>query len=134
MVTEGVFEKFPTLKVVLYEAGVFWLAPLAWRLDKNWKALRAETPWTREPPSSYIRQHFRLTSYPLEAAPDPAQLARALRLIEAERTLLFSGNFPSWELGDPFDMVAAVPEAIRARVMGENALELYGPRLMAPNR
>jgi predicted TIM-barrel fold metal-dependent hydrolase len=129
MVTEGVFEKFPGLKVVLYEGGVFWLAPLAWRLDKNWKAQRSETPWTLELPSSYISQHFYLTSYPLEAAPESEQLARALRLIEAERTLLFSGNFPTWELGDPFEMVAGVPEPLRARVMGENARALYGPRL-----
>jgi uncharacterized protein len=133
LVTEGVFEKFPSLKVVLYESGVFWLAPLTWRLDKNWKAQRAETPWTRDLPGRYIRDHFYLTSYPLEAAPDPADLARALRLIEAERTLLFSGNFPNWELGDPFDMIAAVPAASRARVMGQNALDLYGPRLLAPN-
>jgi predicted TIM-barrel fold metal-dependent hydrolase len=134
MVTEGVFDRFPGLRVVLYEGGVFWLAPLTWRLDKNWKAQRSETPWTRDLPSQYIREHFYLTSYPLEAAPDPADLARMLRLIEAERTLLFSGNFPTWELGDPFEMVAAVPAAIRARVMGENAVDLYGPRLLAPSR
>jgi uncharacterized protein len=133
LVTEGVFDKFPTLKVVLYEGGVFWLAPLTWRLDKNWKAQRAETPWTRNLPGSYIRAHFYLTSYPLKAVPDPADLARALRLIEAERTLLFSGNVPSWELGDPFDMIAPVPAAIQARVMGQNAVDLYGPRLLAPN-
>ena len=51
MVTEGVFERFPTLKVVLYEGGVFWLPHMMWRFDKNWKAQRAETPWVQELPS-----------------------------------------------------------------------------------
>ena len=47
MVTEGVFEQFPTLKVVLYEGGVFWLPHIMWRFDKNWKAQRSETPWVK---------------------------------------------------------------------------------------
>ena len=33
MVTEGVFEKFPTLKVVLYEGGIFWLPHIMWRFN-----------------------------------------------------------------------------------------------------
>src|SRR5215510_4135091 len=69
MVTEGVFELFPTLKVVLYDGGVFWLPHVMWRFDKNWKAQRSETPWVKLPPSRYILDHFYLTSYPLEAAP-----------------------------------------------------------------
>ena len=35
MVTEGVFERFPTLKIVLYEGGVFWLPHVMWRFDKK---------------------------------------------------------------------------------------------------
>jgi predicted TIM-barrel fold metal-dependent hydrolase len=134
MVTEGVFERFPTLKVVLYESGVFWLPHIMWRFDKNWKAQRSETPWVKRPPSSYILEHFRMATYPLEAAPHPRYLKQVLEMIEAERTLLFSGNYPRWELGDPFEMLRDIPESIRRRVMVDNALDVYGDRLLASNR
>jgi uncharacterized protein len=132
MVTEGVFERFPTLQVVLYDAGVFWLPHVMWRFDKNWKAQRSETPWVKRAPSSYIRDHFYLTTYPLEAAPDPKYLHQVFDMIEAQRRLLFSSNFPNWELGDPFEMVRDVPESMQRRVMVDNALALYGERLLAP--
>ena len=116
MVTEGVFERFPTLKVVLYEGGVFWLPHIMWRFDKNWKAQRSETPWVKQAPSRYILDHFYSTTYPLEAAPDPKYLHQVLEMIEAERTLLFSSSYPNWALGDPFEMIRDVPEALlRAR-------------------
>jgi predicted TIM-barrel fold metal-dependent hydrolase len=129
MVTEGVFEKFPTLRVVLYEGGIFWLPHIMWRFDKNWKAQRAETPWVKEPPSAYILRHFYLSTYPLEMM-DATQLGQVLEMIEAERTLLFSSNYPNWLYGDPFAMVADIPEALRRRVLVENALALYGDRLL----
>ncbi len=133
MVTEGVFEKFPTLKVVLYEGGIFWLPHVMWRFDKNWKAQRSETPWVKQPPSRYILDHFYLTTYPLEAVPEPRYLHETLQMIEGERTLLFSSNYPNWEYGDPFAMVDDVPETMRRRVMVENALSVYGERLLAAN-
>ncbi len=130
MVTEGVFEKFPALKVVLYEGGVFWLPHIMWRFDKNWKAQRSETPWVKEPPSAYILRHFYSTTYPLETLPDPAALPQVMEMIEAERTLLFASNYPHWLFGDPFAMVADIPENLQRRVMVDNALALYGDRIV----
>jgi predicted TIM-barrel fold metal-dependent hydrolase len=134
LVTEGVFARFPALKVVLYEGGVCWLPHVMWRFDKNWKAQRSETPWVTERPSAYIRRHVFSTTYPLEMLPDPAALQRVLEMVEAERTLLFSSGYPDWDFGDPFAMVDELPEELRSRVMVENALTVYGERLLAPNR
>jgi uncharacterized protein len=133
MVTEGVFEKFPGLKVVMCEGGLAWLPHIVWRFDKNFKAQRAETPWVTRLPSEYIYEHFRLTTYPLEELPNPDDLPRVLELVQAEKTVLFSTNFPNWEYGDPLEMLASVPERYRRRIMVENALEVYGERLLAPN-
>jgi uncharacterized protein len=134
LITEGVFARFPTLKVVLCEGGIFWLPHLMWRFDKNWKAQRSETPWVREKPSAYIQRHVYCTTYPLEAAPDPAALGQVLEMVQAERTLLFSGGYPDWEFGDPFAMVDELPIELRHRVMVENAAAVYGERLLARHR
>jgi predicted TIM-barrel fold metal-dependent hydrolase len=132
MVSEGVFEKYPTLKVVLYEGGIGWLPHLTWRFDKNWKAEHSAVPWLRKPPSAYIREHFRSTTYPLEKL-DARDLGDLVGMVHADETLLFSGNYPNWEYGDPFEMLDELPAAIRPRVLAENALALYGDRLLAPN-
>lgn len=129
MVTEGVFEKFPTLKVILYEGGIFWLPHIMWRFDKNWKAQRSETPWVKERPSTYILRHFYHTTYPLELS-SADELAAVLEMVEGQRTLLFASNYPNWELGDPFAMLDGVPTALRRRVLVENALAVYGERLL----
>jgi uncharacterized protein len=134
MVTEGVFERFPTLKVVLYEGGVLWLPHLMWRFDKNWKAQRTETPWVLRPPSAYILEHFSSTTYPLEAVPQPAYLEQALEMMDGERTLLFAGNYPNWEYGDPCTMLQDIPTHLHQRILSENAQAVYGPRLLAANR
>lgn len=133
IVSEGVFERFPGLRVVLCEGGLAWVPHVVWRFEKNFKAVRAETPWLRRLPGDYIWDHVRFTTYPLEELPRSDDLASVLEMIHADRTVLFSSGYPNWELGDPFEMVANVPEQYRRAIMGGNALELYGERLRQPN-
>ncbi len=50
-------------------------------------------------------------------------------MIDGDRRLLFSSNYPNWALGDPFDMIRDVPESMKRQVMVDNALAVYGDRL-----
>ena len=48
-VSEGVFERFADLRVMLMECGFAWLPPLLWRFDKDWKGVWREVPWVKGP-------------------------------------------------------------------------------------
>ncbi|HEY7042535.1 MAG TPA: amidohydrolase family protein [Nocardioidaceae bacterium] len=129
LVCHGVFERFPDLKVVLTEGGLGWIPDVLWRLDKNVKGLRDEVPWVRRLPSEYVFDHVRFTTQPL---PEPKRLAHLHMLCEiacAERTLMFSSDYPHWDFDDPRYALTTLPAQIRQRVMVDNALETYGPRL-----
>lgn len=127
LVTEGVFVKFPHLRIVFLEGGAAWAPPFLWRLDKNYKALRSECPWLTDLPSVYVKRHFRFGTHGLERPDDPAPLWSFLRALGAERLLLYGSNYPRWDLEAPQDtLVLQTAEApVRRRIAYENARELY---------
>jgi uncharacterized protein len=125
MIFEGVFETFPTLKVVLTEGGYAWLAPFLWRLDADWKALRHQTPWVQKPPSEYVWEHVRFTSQPVEEPERPSHLLEVFKWNHAERTLMFATDYAHWDFDSPLDVFPRLPDDLRRRIFYENARELY---------
>ncbi len=126
LVIEGVFERFPALKVILVEAGFAWAPALAWRLDKAWKTLRAETPHLKLAPSEYIRRQVWWTTQPMEE-PDPREhLLDTIGWIGWDR-LLFATDYPHWDFDDPSHAFPQkMTEAQRRRLFLGNAREVYG--------
>jgi predicted TIM-barrel fold metal-dependent hydrolase len=125
LVCEGVFEKFPRIKFVAIEGGVAWLPHLMWRMDKNYKALRATTPWLKRLPSEYIKEHVRLTTQPIEEPENPRHLVQIFEMIEADRMLLFSSDYPHWDFDNPKMALPPLPAEMKARIFAGNAAELY---------
>jgi predicted TIM-barrel fold metal-dependent hydrolase len=123
--TEGVFERFPEFKIVLVEGGVSWLAPLMWRLDAEYKALRYEVPWLKRKPSEYLRDHVRITSQPLERPDNDTYLLQIFEMMDAEHIVMFSSDYPHWDFDSPTRAFPKLPESLRRRIFFENAHELY---------
>jgi predicted TIM-barrel fold metal-dependent hydrolase len=125
-ITEGVFERFPGFRVALVEGGVAWVAPLLWRLDAEWRALRPEVPWVRKPPSAYLRDHVRVSSQPLERPDSDKHLLQMLEMMDAEHILMFASDYPHWDFDSPTHAFPKLPDALHQRIFRENALEFYG--------
>lgn len=130
LVCQGTFELFPDLKVVITEGGFAWVPDVMWRLDKNWKALRDELPWLKRAPSEYIVDHIRFTTQPMVEPKKRSHLEAMCDIISAERTLMFSTDYPHWDFDDPSRALRGLPENVRARVFAQNALEVYGDRVL----
>lgn len=130
LIVEGVFDRFPTLKVAFVESGFTWLAPFLWRFDKEWRGLRREIPWTSRHPSEYARDHVRLTLQPLDGPPSAARLLRAIEQLGSEDMLMFATDYPHWHFDAPEEAVpSGLAPAPRRKIMRENALSLYGLRV-----
>ena len=129
LVCQGVFQRFPTMKVVIAEGGFTWLVDLMWRLDKNWQALRDEVPWLERPPSEYVIEHVRFTTQPFVEPNDPGQLGSILEIIHADQTLLFSSDYPHWDFDNPQRALGTTSQEVRGRILAGNAIDLYGSRL-----
>jgi hypothetical protein len=128
LVSEGVFVKFPGLKVVLIESGVAWLPASLWRLDKTWRGVRAEVPWLEEQPTETVRRHVRLTVQPFDAPPTEAQLHTLLEQIGSDRMLLFSSDYPHWHFDGDEALPSGLPAELIRKMCVDNPLETY-PRL-----
>lgn len=123
---DGVFERFPTLKVVLQEAGVLWLAPFLWKLDQEWKGLRVQTPWVRKKPSEYFREHVRVTTQPFEETPNRQIFDHLLESIYAKETLMFCSDYPHWDYDSPSQALPKLEQELWDSIYYQNAAKLYG--------
>lgn len=124
IIAEGVFERFPTLKWVFIEGGVSWLPALMWRMDKNYKALRADAPWVRRLPSAYIRDHCYFTTQPIEEPEKPEWLRQIFEMIDAQNILLYASDYPHWDF-DALSVLNRLPANYRRKIFQENAEKLF---------
>lgn len=125
LIFEGVFDRFPKLKVVFLEYGFTWVPGLMWRMDREWTSLRAEVPWVKRPPSEYLLEHIRFGSQPLET-PQLRHLHQTLEMMSAERIMLFATDYPHWDFDDPAYVMQRLPKSMRNAIALENARQLYG--------
>lgn len=130
LVCQGTFELFPNLKFIVTEGGIGWLPDVMWRMDKNWKALRDELPWLKKAPSEYIIDSVRFTTQPMIEPEKQSHLEAILEMIHAEKTLLFSTDYPHWDFDDPTKALRGVPEHVMDRLLAKNALEIYGDHIL----
>jgi uncharacterized protein len=130
LVFSGVFDAIPKLTVVLSEYGFSWVPSLTMRMDDAWEKGNRELAGIERAPSEYVREHVRFTTQPLDEPADRRDLWRLLDLMDADRTLLFSSDYPHWDTDDPtLTLQTRLPQHLRQRIAWQSAVEVFGPRL-----
>jgi predicted TIM-barrel fold metal-dependent hydrolase len=131
LVMSGLFRRWPDLKITMMESGWTWLPAFLWRMDAEWKQYHREVPWLEEPPSAYVRRHFRFTTQPVDAPADDAHMRQLLDQLGDEDTpaaslLLYASDFPHHYGGGVEQVLRHFSPDQQASVMGGNAAAWYG--------
>ncbi|NUP28672.1 MAG: amidohydrolase family protein [Nocardia sp.] len=124
LIFDGVFDRFPALRIVFVEHAFTWILPLMWRMDAIYAARGSFMSITRKP-SEYVKEHIKFTTQPLDYPEDKTELTRAFEWMEADKILLYSSDYPHWTFDDPRWLVKHLPPAAREKVMFGNGIETY---------
>jgi predicted TIM-barrel fold metal-dependent hydrolase len=126
LIVHGVFEKWPSMKVLIKEVGTIWLPQLMWRLDSRYADLTRESPWVKKLPSAYIREHIKLGTQPLEDPPDRDKLSRFYEVNEMRDLICFATDYAHTTFDDPTAIARRLPNGWARRVMCDNSCAHYG--------
>ena len=130
LICEGVFDACPRLQVALVEACLTWSGPLQWAMDAAYAVAGSDAPRLKKQPSEYFREHFWLSTQPIEEPDNPRHLVQSIEFARMTDRVMFSSDYPHWDFDSPAKALpAAVPPAMRRKIMGENATRLYARRL-----
>lgn len=124
LIFDGVFDRFPQLRIVLVEHAFTWILPLMWRMDAIYAARKQWLDIKRKP-SEYVKEHIKFTTQPLDHPEDKAELTKALEWMECEKILLFSSDYPHWTFDDPRWLIKHLPASAREAIMYRNGIQTY---------
>lgn len=125
-VTNAMPERFPRLKTIWIESGLAWIPFLMQRLDNSFMMRTSDAPLLKRKPSDYMREMF-YTSQPMEMVNNREALEVTLKMINAETQLLYSSDYPHWDMDLPstiYDLPFLSRDA-KLNILGRNAQNLF---------
>ncbi len=126
MIIQGVFDQFPTLKLLLVGGGASWVPAYLWRLNYWFKVERREAPWLKALPSEYFARHVRLTTYTLESPLRAEMLTAALQTLPwIDKSLLYASGYPNDDSEDATAIRQRLPVSWGSRVFSQNARDFF---------
>ena len=124
MVCDGLFDRFPTLKVLIVEAGAGFAAYVMDRLDEKFDRFGASMAQTRDRPSDYFRRNLWYVMDPGERSID------ANCDLVGEDRFLWGSDYPHIDshinaAAEVRASLAGMTESRRRAVLGENGRKLF---------
>jgi predicted TIM-barrel fold metal-dependent hydrolase len=121
LVYDGVFQRFPALRVVFAGFGFAWAVPLLWRLDAEWRGLRVEVPWLTRSPSEVVAEHVRFV---IDGASELVPAAWKLASMLPQSSLLYGSDAP-FTVAPAAQRLGDTPDALRDLITTDNARETF---------
>jgi len=126
MIGEGVFDRYPNLKVAFVEGACGWLPFWAGRLDEHFEKLRPQWLLCQRRPSEIIKSG----QISLTCEPEEEILPYVLQTM-GEDKVMYASDYPHWdcEFPESVNMLTAIPgmdEERKRRVLGRNAIDWFG--------
>jgi predicted TIM-barrel fold metal-dependent hydrolase len=124
LITQGVLDRFPGLRMALIESSCTWVAGVLDRLDKRFYLQRDLLPGMKTLPSEVFRRQVFIS---FEAAEQAAPLVAPL----LQDNLIWASDYPHLDADPPAMAVekmnrACIARELQAKVMGRNASRLFG--------
>ncbi len=125
LIAFGVMERHPTLRFAFLESGATWAAFWFERLDEQVHGFGGFCPEMTLRPSEYFRRQCWIS-----AEVDESALPAIAGVIGEER-IVWGSDYPHHDATFPGAVkalagtISSLPEGTRARIMGDNARELY---------
>ena len=127
LVSGGVFDRHPKLRVAFLEAGVGWVPYFVERMHEHWEKRGDWIPngWKRDP-MEYIEAGNVWVSCESEE-----KILPAVAGILGADFILWASDYPHWDGGwpestKPLRERTDLDERVRAKIAGENARRFYG--------
>lgn len=125
MIMNGVFDLYPTLKVLLIGGGVLWVPGQLWRLDA-WHRTNTREGFLSKLPSEYFAEHFRLATYQIESVASADALRRGLETIpDVTDVLMYTSTFPNRDWQDVSECERLLPADWQSAALRDNAAAFF---------
>ena len=125
LLSEGVFKKFPQLKVVMLESGFTWLPAFLWRYKKYWRGLAMEIPWVDRSPVDIVHDHVRFSLSPFDGPEHQADIAKIFEHLGSDELVLFSTDYPHWQFDGDDPLAAGLSDDLVRKILVDNPRQTY---------
>jgi predicted TIM-barrel fold metal-dependent hydrolase len=96
------------------------------RLDNEYMMRTSEAPLLKRKPSEYMREMY-YSSQPMEMIDNTEMLEATFKMIGAETQLLYSSDYPHWDMDLPSTIydLPFLSENAKRSILGGNAQRLF---------
>ena len=125
MIGEGVFDRYPKLKVAYMEGACGWLPFWAERLDEHFEKLRPQWSLLQRKPSEVIKSD----QIAVTCEPEESLLPYVLETMGSAQ-VMYASDYAHWDCEFPesvriVERIPGLSEHQRLRVLGQNAIRWF---------